>query len=134
MNFFTLDPSDDIEMLLTAIEEALEYKIWVDGPDDGEVPAFMKWKEGMPSYTMIPMDERGMEVETYQPLKPRAPVTRNISSNSSPRKRAMLIYADHVSHNIPKAETIRVFIEELKLRPATAQVYYSNAKTLAAQA
>lgn len=128
---FTLQPTDDLELLNTAIEEAGPFKAWVEHPDeDAPRPEFMAWKEGMPSYSMIPSDQKDDD-EPSRPVKqPKAATT----TGESPRKRAMAIYADHIARGIPKAETIKEYIEILKLQPATAQVYYSNAKTAAKRA
>jgi hypothetical protein len=127
---FTLHPTDDLELLETCIKEALPIKQWVENlDDDAPRPDFMAWKDGMPSYSMIPTTQLE-DVRVVLPIKQPVVVTRRAES---PRKRAMMIYADHIARGIPKAETIKAFIEVLNLQPATAQVYYSNAKTAAAR-
>lgn len=123
---FTLQPTDDLSILDRAIEEAIPFRLWVENSDENAPrPEFMAWKEGMPSYSMIPSDS------TEDDAPPISKSHKTASTGDSPRKRAMAVYADHVARGIPKSETIKEYMEVLKLRPATAQVYYSNAKTAA---
>jgi len=120
---FSLDKKFNNDLFYQAKEEAFDLLLWAESPDDTPMPESLKYKA--PEDDVVESGEE-VTVETDIPKKTRKP--RGTSPNSKYQK-CLNIIRDDLLNNIGRTESISKIIQEFGMNKATAESYYSKAKT-----
>lgn len=127
---FDMNATFDVDHFIKMKNEAIVYGNWLNSPDGTPFPESLRYRPFVAELSPDEDDETVSAITETNDIQ--APVIKNETprgvSSSSNFQKALMIYNADVAAKQPRSFTLSRMVNELGMKEATANVYYSKFK------